>query len=51
MNDLLVASIKDAISEQWQHYADPMPVTEDRPVRLADEMAGTEVWCEEKFGT
>jgi hypothetical protein len=34
--DRLVAGIKDAVGEQWQYYAGPVPVPEERLTRLAD---------------
>ncbi|GAB7014228.1 MBL fold metallo-hydrolase [Halolamina salina] len=32
----LVAGTKDAVGEQWQYYAEPVPIPEDRLTRLAD---------------
>ncbi|WP_435118078.1 MBL fold metallo-hydrolase [Halolamina sp. C58] len=34
--DRLVAGTKDAVGEQWQYYAEPVPIPEDRLTRLAD---------------
>ncbi|NHX34981.1 MULTISPECIES: MBL fold metallo-hydrolase [Halolamina] len=34
--DRLVAGTKDAVGDQWQYYAEPEPIPEERVTRLAD---------------
>ncbi|QKY20963.1 MBL fold metallo-hydrolase [Halolamina sp. CBA1230] len=34
--DRLVAGTKEAVGDQWQYYAEPVPVPEERLTRLAD---------------